>query len=352
MRQIPITSYINTLSERYQKILTGKSPLPNGKDLINILQCVEDLKILFADSNKTIKEQHKDGKQKRKKNLLNRKRYVVYLEKLKERLDNGLLLIRPSEFENEINIFSALLTPEEMSKKIRIGTKKNSAYKTFTEIIQEKLCYKTIRNQVFPYFIRELGIKACVYCNSQYALTDEDNRGFYQLDHWKPASKYPYLCACFFNLQPCCASCNLNKRDDDREYHSIWNESNNNDNELYRFKITPASLAHYILTHQTDDLQIQLDAVRRAELLEPLKDKLHINHLYDELKDVAEEVVWKRMAYDKGYYIALGQIFSPIPFTQSEVNRFILGTYANPNDIHKRPLTKLMQDVAKQLGVI
>ncbi|MCH5311672.1 MAG: hypothetical protein J1E57_06930 [Prevotella sp.] len=351
MRQIPITSYIKTLSERYQEMLTGKSPLPNGNALINIPQRVEDLKVLFADSKNSIKEQYKVGKRKKRKNLLNRKRYVVYLEKLKDRLDNGLLILPPSEFENEIQTFSALLTPKETSKKIKIGIRANGIFKTFTEIIQETLCYKIIRNQVFPHFIRELNIKACVYCNSQYAVTDEDNRGYYQLDHWKPESKYPYLCVCFFNLQPCCASCNLNKRDDDREYHSIWNESNN-DNELYRFKITSASLAHYILTHQTGDLKIQLDAVRRPELLAPLMDKLHINHLYDELKDVAEEVVWKRMAYDKGYYKALGHILRRIPFAQSEVNRFILGTYDNPNDIHKRPLTKLIQDVAKQLGVI
>jgi len=37
---------------------------------------------------------------------------------------------------------------------------------------------------------------------------------------------------------------------------------------------------------------------------------------------------------------------------QSDVNRFILGTYDKPEDIHKRPLAKLTQDVAKQLGII
>ena len=37
---------------------------------------------------------------------------------------------------------------------------------------------------------------------------------------------------------------------------------------------------------------------------------------------------------------------------ESDWNRFVLGNYDREEDIHKRPLAKLVQDVAKQLGVI
>lgn len=38
--------------------------------------------------------------------------------------------------------------------------------------------------------------------------------------------------------------------------------------------------------------------------------------------------------------------------SDDELNRFILGTYANPEDIHKRPLTAFMQSIGRQLGLI
>lgn len=38
--------------------------------------------------------------------------------------------------------------------------------------------------------------------------------------------------------------------------------------------------------------------------------------------------------------------------SSQDVKRFILGTFDSHEDVHKRPLTKLVQDVAKQLGII
>lgn len=35
-----------------------------------------------------------------------------------------------------------------------------------------------------------------------------------------------------------------------------------------------------------------------------------------------------------------------------DVNRFVIGNYDREEDIQKRPLTKLIQNVAKQLGII
>lgn len=42
--------------------------------------------------------------------------------------------------------------------------------------------------------------------------------------------------------------------------------------------------------------------------------------------------------------------FSALIPKQADLERFILGTYSDPDDMHKRPLTRLAIDVAKQLG--
>lgn len=353
MRQITITPSIEALAEKYQKMLTGKLPIATYPVVVtmNLPKYVEDLRNKFVDATYSIKEPYMSAKRLRWRNLRNRDKYAKYLKALQKRLDDGLLINHPSKFKDEIEIFSTLLTSEEMKQKMKLGTRANAKAKTFIEIIQETLCYKEIRQSIFPQFVRDLGIKTCVYCNSQFAVTDEDDRGYYQLDHWKPESVYPYLSVCFFNLQPSCASCNMHKRDDKREYHSIWNESKTEGNELYRFTLPNASLARYIMTHHTDELAIRIEAVNNTAHLALLKEKLYIDSLYDQFTDVAEEVVWKRMAFDQGYLKALSNTSALKMLKQSDVNRFILGTYDKPEDIHKRPLAKLTQDVAKQIGI-
>jgi len=354
MRQITITPSIDALAERYQKMLTAQLPIATMPTIVtmNLPQYVESLKSNFEAPAYSIKEPYDDGGLTRWRDLGGRDRYANYLRVLKEQLDNNLLVVHPSKFQKVIDTFKNLLTPEEMGRKMKLGTRANAATKTFTEIIQEVLCYKEIRKTVFPQFVRELGIKTCVYCNTQYAVTDEDDRGYYQLDHWKPESEYPYLCACFFNLQPSCATCNLHKNADVREYHSIWNESNIESDELYRFSLTKGSLARYLMTHHSDELKVDMVALKKPEQLELLIEKLHIDKLYDQLTDVAEEVVWKRIVYDQGYIEALRSAISKKALGLSEINRFVQGNYDRPEDIHKRPMAKLTQDVAKQLGVI
>ena len=354
MRQIVITPSIYALAERYQKMLTGKLPIATMPTIVtmNLPQYVDNLRAKFADQTFPIIESYEIGGWKVKGNLRDRNKYVTYLETLKNHLDNGLLAEYPSKFDKEIKIFSNLLNKDEMSRKMMLGTRTNAAIKTFTEIIQEVLCYKEIRKTVFLQFVRELGIKTCVYCNTQYAVTDEDDRGYYQLDHWKPESEYPYLCACFFNLQPSCATCNLHKNADVREYHSIWNESNIESDELYRFSLTKGSLARYLMTHHSDELKLDMLALKKPEQLELLIEKLHIDKLYDQLTDVAEEVVWMRMAFDHGYAKATRKALAETGLSLTDVHRFILGTYDRPEDIHKRPMAKLIQDVAKQMGII
>lgn len=44
--------------------------------------------------------------------------------------------------------------------------------------------------------------------------------------------------------------------------------------------------------------------------------------------------------------------FSLLFPTDKDFNRFLLGNYDSPEDIHRRPLAKLIQDIARQLDII
>lgn len=67
-----------------------------------------------------------------------------------------------------------------------------------------------------------MGLKTCVYCNSQAAECGA-GKLFYQFDHFMPQSKYPYLGTCFFNLQPSDSSCNGHKSNKLCNFHLYVN---------------------------------------------------------------------------------------------------------------------------------
>lgn len=187
--------------------------------------------------------------------------------------------------------------------------------------------------------------------------TDEVvSNDYYDLDHWKPKAKYPYLCTSFFNLQPACPSCNRKKSDDvKKEFFQLWDDTGKQDLDVLSVDLTPESVTEYLLDHDASKLDPFLYA-RKPQYDQMCKDtneKLHINARYKEYVDVAEEVIWKARAYNASYSKAMRDAFVEdaktigLNLSDDELNRFILGTYANPEDIHKRPLTAFMQSIGR-----
>ena len=350
MRKILITHRIEELAKAYDGMLKTRKQFEMGGSYFDPIGRMEKLWRDFGTDSIPITEivNDNDGHE-----LVvipaDRKKLTIYLYNVYARLDAGLASKPPSVLVKEAEGLEKMVDKNGIKRVFSIN---GSAFSSLKDIINDRLQYPMVRKWIFPKFIGQIGFKTCVYCNSQYTITDEHNTGYYQLDHWLPQSKYPYLSICFFNLYPCCGSCNrMKNNDDENKYACIYAEETSEDRELYRFTIEVGSLARYILTHDFNQLKIDFDPADETDVIVPLKDKMHIDDLYQQFKDTAEDVVWKRMAYDKGYKEALCK--ARLDFISSQdVKRFILGTFDSPEDVHKRPLTKLVQDVAKQLGII
>ena len=122
-----------------------------------------------------------------------------------------------------------------------------------------------------------------------------------------------------------------------------------------KLQVTPLSRLIYYLTHDVNELEIRFlpSSAEFEGMRDVMQEKLHIEEIYQQHKDVAEEVLWKRMAYNKSYRVATTTTFGwKRMLSRHEVNRFILGTYDRPDDVHRRPMTKLLQDLAKDLGML
>ena len=72
-----------------------------------------------------------------------------------------------------------------------------------------------------------------------------------------------------------------------------------------------------------------------------------ISDQYQAHKGVVEEIVWKRKIYSKAILEIYQDSFSELGFRKSDFNRYILSNYDKEEGILKRPLSKMMQDIAK-----
>ena len=91
---------------------------------------------------------------------------------------------------------------------------------------------------------------------------------------------------------------------------------------------------------------------RETTVVGSFQDTFDIEGIYETQKDLVEELILKATVYDASYRESLVKSFPELFTDASLSNRFFLGTYTEPEDIHKRPMTKFTQDIAKQLGLM
>ena len=85
----------------------------------------------------------------------------------------------------------------------------------FRNELIKRLGYSELRDNFYPEYFEKTGIKTCVYCNSQLALTVRivggPRKAKFQIDHYYPKSEYPCFSISFYNLYPVCGPCNNSK---------------------------------------------------------------------------------------------------------------------------------------------
>lgn len=222
--------------------------------------------------------------------------------------------------------------------------------------IVDALGYTEVQQEIFPEYVKKMGIRSCVYCNAQYAVSSKKGkteRGKYYrttftLDHWKPKSKFPYLAVAFYNLYPCCAPCNQAKSWCERDWMMYCNDAT--EANPFVFEVESQSLADYLATWDAEKLKIQFKPKVTGHYPKYDED-FHVSKLYSNFKSEVEDVIWRSRIYNDNMIEAMQQsgVYTIKP---EDVNRFIIGNYDREEDILKRPLAKLIQDVAKQLKII
>lgn len=199
-------------------------------------------------------------------NVLNE--YKAYVEEIANDYDNAadktknLLILQPQHFENYIKkykgvAFQHVKLDKELVYHKQVGGKRpGQKKKKFWELIVDAMHYETKVRPIMAPIIEAMGIRTCVYCNMQYALTIDHSKGLYELDHRFPKSKYPYLCTTFYNLQPSCPTCNHGKNTATADFELYTIDSN----ELHPFHLLSNSHL-YLRKRRLDSKYINIHLV-------------------------------------------------------------------------------------------
>lgn len=324
MRRILIDDSIKAIAEEY------KIQLEKGRRKYN--PPCDNLNALKNDSRL-------DAKQKK------------YVELIIDKWDELILLEPP--FNGMISEFEKIYTADEVSQvKINSDSPKDGI--KFYKKVVDAMLYGYVQETIYKDIVKKLGIRTCVYCNAQYAFSyslGKDDFINYEIDHWMPKSKYPYLCTSFFNLQPSCPKCNKMKSQKDDILPFCLFTHNAEDLNPFEFSVDNGSCALFLATNDKEKLKISFKA-KDEKLRSNMNELFHISTQYQAHKDIVEELIWKQKIYNHTILDIYRDSFRGLGFRKSDFNRFILSNYYMEEDILKRPLSKMMQDIAKQLGII
>lgn len=273
-----------------------------------------------------------------------------YVQRIIREWDNLIVLEPP--FDATILNFENIIAKDKIDKE-QFGNDPKLMKVLYKEIVKA-MRYDYVQEKVYPQIINQLGIKTCVYCNAQYAFSYDNGKDSfqnYEIDHWMPKSKYPYLCTSFFNLQPSCPKCNKSKSSKDDILPFCLYTHDGNKLNPFDFSILHVSCAQYLATHDRDMLRIIFSSKENG-LKDNMDTLFHISTQYQAHKDMVEELIWKKQIYNSIFLDIYKDSFKQLGFKQTDFNRFILSNYDKDEDILKRPFAKMVQDIAKQLGII
>lgn len=155
----------------------------------------------------------------------------------------------------------------------------------------------------------------------------------------------------FFNLVPSCKVCNQLKIDKKDKFINPYDERFSIQNEaVFKLKIKNVNYLHseegFDLRYSPkDDSPITKDIENADQLFQ-------LNYLYQYHKDYVLEIIQKEVIYSSGYIDDLFKQFEGTLFKNKEdLLRLVGANHFSKEELHKRPLSKLSQDIFEQLDI-
>ena len=242
--------------------------------------------------------------------------------------------------------------PDILSQKVNYDIKKKNAagkpIEYYEEVLYKRImfCLRYDETRIILGEIHQkIKLKACIYCNTQPTRSAE-GEVFYEMDHLKAKSLYPFLGTCFYNLQPSDSSCNKRKSTKPCDFQLY---TNNPKEELSPFKFLP-QITEIAPEKKQECINIKFVTKNGIETdaSKQYKTTFHLDNLYAAYKDKVNDLYEKNRKMSEGMISAYkaGLNYEP---TRAELTEFLLDCPYDEARIHEDVLRKLKVDTMEQL---
>ena len=199
-------------------------------------------------------------------------------------------------------------------------------------------------------FIQDkVDVDTCYFCNiefiNKFKNIDGKIKNGFTLDHYIDKGKYPFLALSLYNLIPSCYTCNSKVKGADEINNLSPSSSKFDFDERVKFRT-------FI---KNDNLQIVDERDFKLLLKEHFSDDYQeyiggflLDERYEYHKYKVIEMINKRKEYPDSRIKELANLTQK---TEEEVKQDLFGEYLR-DDLHKRPLSKLIKDISQELGLI
>jgi len=211
--------------------------------------------------------------------------------------------------------------------------------------------YETkFQKHISKFFEQYVEVHTCYFCNIEFINTfmtkNEEIKNGFTLDHYIDKGKYPYLALSLYNLIPSCYTCNSKvKRVHSVETLSPASTHFDFDNKV-KFKTFMQNRNLLIDCEEDFTLLLKEDF---SDIYKQYIDVFELDGRYKYHKYKVIEMINKRKEYPNSRIKELALLTQK---TEEEVKQDLFGEYLFENeDLHKRPLSKLVRDISEELGL-
>lgn len=211
----------------------------------------------------------------------------------------------------------------------------------------KKVYGKFSKNNINNLIIEKSHILVCPYCNENFITNRGNTHTSAQLDHFFDQSSNPLFSICLYNLIPCCPTCNHIKTNAPLLVSPFNSSINRN-----QFKITYSpTTAEFITANNAVSIDFLAEGDDGEKILKDIK-QLDIDQSYKYHNEYLTELLKKAHFYNHSQIKELKELFGNEISSEEELNRLIFGNYTDSENINSRPLSKLTQDILKELKII
>ena len=217
--------------------------------------------------------------------------------------------------------------------------KNNKSEDQYTEINIFDELYKEFRKKYGMEYVNNLKLSVCPYCNRNY-INSGKKVTMAEFDHFYPKSKYPHLALSFFNLVPCCHTCNHTKHN--KTINVNPHDDKYSTDNIIQFDYVPIPSNK----ENKNDYEIGVESLN-----DDMNDNIKVFQLKEQYaihKNIIDDMKLKAEIFNEVYKDSLRKILDNSSIDRS-IEEVYYESYFKEDKYYLSPLSKFKHDIYCQI---